>query len=38
MKEYTRRKKKKKKKKTIVRCTGKPIATVFHNKKSSRVV
>ena len=36
MKEYTRRKKEKKK--SIVRCTGKPIATVFHNKKSSRVV
>lgn len=34
MKEYTRRKKKK----TIVCCTGKPIATVFYEKKSSRVV
>ena len=25
-------------KKTIVCCTGKPMATVFHKKKSSRVV
>ena len=33
MKEYARREKK-----TIVCCTGKPIATVFHKKKSSRVV
>ena len=34
MKEYVRHEKKN----TIVCCTGKPIATVFRKKKSSRVV